>query len=182
MVLDPMVAQVTKVSGIVLQVDDSLPAFASVIFKEDSLNGDNIDIKDGKFSISTKKSVTAIIVRGTGYKTVEYPIIAGKNNKDVLIYLETASNEIKEFTVKPKRNPAEVLIDSVIARRRFTDFKRANSFFVSVYENTKLSIFNVSLDDHDEYSVKAKTKAGSKMSRASLIVQTAPKIKLPERL
>lgn len=45
----------------------------------------------------------------------------------------------------------------------------------------KLSIFNVSLDDHDEYSVKAKTKAGSKMSRASLIVQTAPKIKLPER-
>lgn len=143
MVLDPMVAQVTKVSGIVLQVDDSLPAFASVIFKEDSINGDNIDIKDGKFSISTKKSVTAIIVRGTGYKTVEYPIIAGKNNKDVLIYLETASNEIKEFTVKPKRNPAEVLIDSVIARRRFTDFKRANSFFVSVYENTKLSIFNV---------------------------------------
>jgi len=45
----------------------------------------------------------------------------------------------------------------------------------------KLSIFNVNLEDQDEYSVKAKNKAGSKMSRASLIVQTAPKIKLPER-
>jgi len=141
--LSLVVSQTTKVTGIVLQQDDSLPAFASVVFKEDSLNGDNVDLKDGKFNITTKKTVTSIIVRGTGYKTVEYKIEPGKNNKDVLIYLETASNEIKEFTVKPKRNPAEVLIDSVIARRRFTDFKRANSFYVNNYEKTTLSIYNV---------------------------------------
>ncbi len=144
LVLNPVIGQATKVSGIILQQEDSFPAFASVTFKEDSLNGDLVSEKDGKFSISTKKDVTAIIVRGTGYKTVEYPIIPGKNNKDILIYLETASNEIKEFTVKPKRNPAEVLIDSVLARRKFTDFKRANSYYVNTYEKTTLSIFNVS--------------------------------------
>ncbi len=32
----------------------------------------------------------------------------------------------------------------------------------------KLLIFNVSLDDQDEYSVKARNKAGSKISRAFL--------------
>src|SRR5687767_7030865 len=127
--LSPVFTQNTKVSGIVLQQEDSLPAFASVVFKEDSLNGDNVDLKDGKFNLNSKKNVTAIIIRGTGYKTVEYKIEPGKNNKDILIYLETVSNEIKEFTVKPKRNPAEVLIDSVIARRKLTDFKRSSSFF-----------------------------------------------------
>ena len=139
----PVFSQVTKVTGIVLQQEDSFPAFASVVFKEDSLNGGLVDEKDGKFSITTKKPVTAIIIRGTGYKTVEYTIEQGKNNKDILIYLETASNEIKEFTVKPKRNPAEVLIDSVLARRKFTDFKRANSFSATTYEKTTLSIYNV---------------------------------------
>lgn len=139
----PLTAQVTKVSGVVLQEGDSFPAFVSVIFKEDSLNGDNADEKTGKFSISSKKKVSAIIVRGTGYKTVEYPIVYGQNNKDLIIIVEFASNEIPEFTVKLKRNPAEVLIDSVIARRKFTDFKRANSFFTTTYEKTTLSLYNL---------------------------------------
>jgi hypothetical protein len=136
-------AQQTKVTGMVLQQEDSLPAFASVIFKEDSLNGDNVDLKDGKFSITSKKEVSAIIIRGTGYKTVVLPIEKGKTTKDILVYLEAATNDLIEFTVKPKRNPAEVLIDSVIARRKLTDFKRANSYFVNTYEKTTLSIFNI---------------------------------------
>lgn len=144
LVTGELFAQQTKVSGIVLQMEDSLPAFASVIFKEDSANGDNVDLKDGKFSISTKKTVTAIIVRGTGYKPVEYKIEPGKNNKDILIYLEPNVNELIGVTVKPKRNPADVLIDSVLARRKITDFKRANSFYVNTYEKTTLSIYNVS--------------------------------------
>ena len=36
----------------------------------------------------------------------------------------------------------------------------------------RLIIMNVSLDDQDEYSVKAKNKAGSKISRASLTVKS----------
>ncbi|CAF0846330.1 unnamed protein product [Brachionus calyciflorus] len=44
-----------------------------------------------------------------------------------------------------------------------------------------LAIHNVTLDDEDEYSVKAKNKGGSRMSRANLTVKAAPKIKLPER-
>ena len=44
-----------------------------------------------------------------------------------------------------------------------------------------LAIFNVTLEDEDEYSVKAKNKGGSRMSRANLTVKCAPKIKLPER-
>jgi hypothetical protein len=141
--LSPVFSQITKVSGIVLQQEDSLPAFASVVFKEDSLNGDNVDLKDGKFTLTSKKNVTAIIVRGTGYKPVEYKIEYGKNNKDILIYMEPDVNEIPVFTVKPKRNPAEVLIDSVIARRKYTDFRRAGSFYVNTYEKTTLSIYNV---------------------------------------
>jgi hypothetical protein len=144
LVTGELFSQQTRVSGIILQQEDSLPAFASVVFKEDSANGDNVDLKDGKFSISTKKNVTAIIVRGTGYKTVEYKIEANKNNKDILIYLESNVNELIGVTVKPKRNPADVLIDSVIARRKITDFKRASSFYVNTYEKTTLSIYNVS--------------------------------------
>ena len=44
-----------------------------------------------------------------------------------------------------------------------------------------LAIYNVTLDDQDEYSVKAKNKGGSRISRANLTVKCAPKIKLPER-
>jgi hypothetical protein len=44
-----------------------------------------------------------------------------------------------------------------------------------------LAIHNVTLDDEDEYSVKAKNKGGSRMSRANLTVKCAPRIKLPER-
>jgi hypothetical protein len=39
----------------------------------------------------------------------------------------------------------------------------------------KLVIFNVSLDDEDEYSVKARNKAGSKISRAYLTVTSKKK-------
>ena len=44
-----------------------------------------------------------------------------------------------------------------------------------------LAVHNVTHEDEDEFSVKAKNKSGSKMSRASLTVRSAPKIKLPER-
>lgn len=44
-----------------------------------------------------------------------------------------------------------------------------------------LHINNVQLEDEDEYSVKAKNKGGSKMSRAYLTVKCAPRIELPER-
>lgn len=44
-----------------------------------------------------------------------------------------------------------------------------------------LAVQNVSQDDEDEYSVKAKNKGGSKMSRASLTVRSAPKIRVPVR-
>lgn len=44
-----------------------------------------------------------------------------------------------------------------------------------------LYVNNVNLDDQDEYSVKAKNKGGSRMSRANLTVKCAPRIKLPER-
>jgi hypothetical protein len=44
-----------------------------------------------------------------------------------------------------------------------------------------LAINNVQLNDEDEYSVKAKNKGGSRMSRAYLTVKCPPKINLPER-
>ncbi len=44
-----------------------------------------------------------------------------------------------------------------------------------------LTVNNVCMDDEDEYAVKAKNKSGSKMSRASLTVKCAPKIRLPDR-
>lgn len=44
-----------------------------------------------------------------------------------------------------------------------------------------LHINNVTLDDEDEYSVKAKNKGGSRMSRAYLTVKCPPRINLPER-
>jgi len=80
----------------------------------------------------------------------------------------------------------QIVASQTLDVRFFKDTKElfhGNKYKITKENNDiyKLSIFNVSLDDQDEYSVKAKTKAGSKMSRASLIVQTAPKIKLPER-
>lgn len=140
----PAMAQQTKVSGMILQKRDSLPAFVSVVFKEDSTNGDLVNEKDGKFSINSKKEVTAIVIRGQGYKRLEYPIVYGKSNKDLVIYVDEFTNDMDSFVVRWKGNPAEKMIDSVIAHRKLTDFKRANSYFVNTYEKTTLSIFNVS--------------------------------------
>jgi len=144
LVTGELFSQQTKVSGYVLQEKDSLPAFASVVFKEESSNGDNADLKDGKFSISTKKTVTAIVISGTGYKTLIIPIKPGVNNNGLYFYLPDSANEIKEFIVTYKGNPAEKLIDSVVAHRNERDFRRANSFYVNTYEKTTLSIYNVS--------------------------------------
>lgn len=143
LVTGELFAQQTKVSGYILQEKDSLPAFASVVFKEEPSNGDNADLKDGKFSISTKKTVTSIIISGTGYKTVVIPIKQGENNSGIKIYLPDSANEIKEFIVTYKGNPAEKLIDSAVAHRNETDFKRAGSFYVNTYEKTTLSLYNL---------------------------------------
>ena len=58
----------------------------------------------------------------------------------------------------------------------------SNKYKITIEENKfVLAIHNVTLDDEDEYSVKAKNKGGSRMCRANLTVKAAPKIKLPER-
>ena len=138
-------AQQTKVSGTVYELafGDTIPAFASVVFKEDSTIGTATDDINGTFTVSTRKDVSAIIVKGLGFRK-EVPIERGKNNKDLIIYVSANANEIKEHTVKPKRPFAEILIDSVLANRDKRDFKRAKSFFTRIYEKTTMSLYNVS--------------------------------------
>ncbi len=137
-------AQTTKVSGTILQKADSLPSIVQVFFLEDTTKGDVVNVETGKFSISTNKKVSAIVIRGLGYKKIVFPIEYGKNNKDLKIFTDDSTNTFVGITVTYRGNPAERLIDSVVAHRNQTDFKRANSFFVKTYEKTTLSIFNVS--------------------------------------
>ncbi len=113
------VAQKTIVRGVVIDkyTKDSV-AFASIIFKNTTIGTTSNEF--GRFEMETTKKADSIIVSYIGYK--KQTLFIERNKTQLIeVFLEPDNYNLAEVTIKPKRNPAFRILDSVMEHRKQND-------------------------------------------------------------
>lgn len=129
----PSFAQTIQISGRVVDFEtrDAL-AFVTVQINEGP-EGCISDI-DGKFIVRSAVPVYKLKISYVGYESLEF--IPEYDGKEVLIRLNKAVYELPEIVVKPGINPADRIINQVVANRNINDHEHLPSFSYTSYEKT----------------------------------------------
>lgn len=122
----------SRVNGKVIDKDTGEPlAFANIIFNNDPLFGITTDI-DGKFLYSGNKKITSLTCSYVGYENQTLNI-TGSNNRDLIIELAFAQNQLEEIVITPGENPANAIMWKVIANKELNNPENISTFKYKSY-------------------------------------------------
>lgn len=144
----PLFAQVTTVSGTVIDAESKEPLiFANVYFNGTSI-GVNTEI-DGTFTLSSEKATDTLVVDYLGYEPFYQKIEIGKEQTFNIelgtgaVTLETAVITQEKEKYRNKDNPAVALIKNVIEQKDNNDINRSDNYGYEEYEKTLLGLSNL---------------------------------------
>jgi len=89
---------------------------------------------DGKFIVQSAVPVHKLKLSYIGYEPLEYNI--DKSDNEILIRLKKTVYELPETVIKPGINPANRIINQVVANRNINDHEHLPSFSYTSYEKT----------------------------------------------
>jgi hypothetical protein len=120
----------TQIAGIISDADTKLPLpFASVI---SNTNAGTLTDVDGKFHLSTLKTVDEITISYVGYNSVNIPI--APNDKFLNIKLKGSIEHLDEILINAKENPALQIIRNTIENKSKNNIEKSlNSFRFNSY-------------------------------------------------
>lgn len=119
-----------KVSGIV-QDQDTHEALAFVnLITPDGKHGTSTDI-EGRFTLMSDEPVMHILVSYVGYQKLNYPVNPGLNKQ--VIYLARNDIQLAEFEVYPGINPADILMEKVLERKKINNPEKNINFSYNSY-------------------------------------------------
>ena len=134
-------AQLTKVRGKVLDAATKEPlAFVSIAFQGTTI-GVISDI-EGNYHIETRTASDSIVFSYIGYNR-EARLVKKAQFQEIDVELTAASISLQEVVVKPSKNPALILLDSLHAHRSINNTDRLEFWESEVYNKMEFDISNV---------------------------------------
>jgi len=133
----------TQLKGKIIEKNTKLPIpFASVVYQKQSLQKGIISDVHGKFEIN-ESTINSIVVSCVGYKQKKIQV-SGVNRTNIIVELETATQEINEVVVTPANNQAIPIIKKVLENKLKNNFDNYKDYSYQCYFKT---IMDVKLSD-----------------------------------
>ncbi len=147
--------QTFNVKGIVKDAKNGKAlAFVNII-SENNRYGTVTDI-DGKFSLTMDTSECCLRLSYVGYKNKEVPVSPEK--RDLVIFLDPQSINLREVTILPGINPAYRIIDSVMKHKKENNPEKLKAFTYVSYDKVKLTA-NIDSSYYADTALLADTNA-----------------------
>ncbi len=124
------IAQTIQVSGTVLDEQSKQPLAFVTIAIGNSGNGFSTDI-DGRFNASIEKQSETLVFSYIGYQKKQ--VTLSEIGLNATILLSQTSIDVNEVTILPGINPADVIMDRVIANRKINNPEEATEFSYDSY-------------------------------------------------
>ncbi len=133
-----------RVSGIIIDEEDSPIPFANIIFKG-STKG-TISNEDGKFYLESENAFKELEVSFVGFETKTIALEA--SNMDLKIVLTEEKNQLKEVTlytgkVSKKNNPAIDILKKIWEKKRRNGLYMYDRFEYDKYEKIEFDLNNI---------------------------------------
>lgn len=139
---------ITKIRGKVIdsETKETLP-YVNITFRNTKI-GTITDFK-GEYFIETKTPTDSLIFSYIGYKNKSYFV---QKNKFQEINVELHSNniELQEVVITPGRNPALILLDSIVAHKDDNNPNKIDSYQYEVYSKIELDVNNIDQSYKDQ--------------------------------
>lgn len=132
---------ITKIRGKVIDsaTKETLP-YVNITFRNTKI-GTITDFK-GEYFIETKTPSDSLIFSFIGYRNKSFAV---QKNKFQELNVELQSNdiELQEVVIKPGRNPALILLDSIVAHKDDNNPNKIDSYQYEVYSKIELDVNNI---------------------------------------
>ena len=143
----------TQLKGKIIEKISKLPIpFASVVYQKQSHQKCVISDVHGKFEIN-ESNVSSISVSSVGYKQKKIQVSSGVNRTNIIVELETATQEINEIVITPANNPAIRIIKNVLENKKRNNFDKYEKYNYQCYFKTMVDV-KVSDDATKQDSLK----------------------------
>ena len=141
-------SQSTKIRGNIIDIETSEPLpFVNVSFMGLTI-GTSTDF-NGNYFLETRNPGDTLIISSVGYSTIKIPI--RKNSFQTHnIKLKPSTISINEIEILAGENPAHILIDSIIANKKWNNPDNIKSFECEVYTKIEIDANNI----NEEYKNK----------------------------
>lgn len=138
------VAQLTKVRGQIKDVStgEAMP-FVNISFTNTSI-GVISDI-EGNYYIETRNKVDSIVFSYVGYQKESRPIRANAF-QEMYINLTPLAISLQEIIIRPEKNPALILLDSLNKYRKENNPDRLENWESEIYNKMEFDISNIGDD------------------------------------
>jgi hypothetical protein len=134
----------TQLKGKIIEKNTKLPIpFATVVYQTQSLQKGVISNVYGKFEIN-ESGINTITISCVGYKQKKIQISSEVSRTNIIVELETVTQEINEVVVTPADNPAIRIIKNVLESKKKNNFDNYDKYSYQCYFKT---IMDVKLSD-----------------------------------
>lgn len=147
-------AQTITLVGHVYDKKSNEPIVYATVQIKNTTTGTNTD-EDGRFFIQTKNTNDTLLVSYVGFKT-EVVFLTDAPNQTFTVYLIPEDFNLDEVVIKPREDPAKVLMKKVIEHKKDNDYYNIDGYKVRAYTKIELDLGNIILGD-DTTSEKRKT-------------------------
>ncbi|MGB4929423.1 MAG: DUF5686 family protein, partial [Chitinophagales bacterium] len=147
-------AQTITLVGHVYDKKSNEPIVYATVQIKNTTTGTNTD-EDGRFFIQTKNTNDTLLVSYVGFKT-EVVLLTDAPNQTFTVYLIPEDFNLDEVVIKPREDPAKVLMKKVIEHKKDNDYHNIDGYKVRAYTKIELDLGNIILGD-DTTSEKRKT-------------------------
>lgn len=133
--------QLTKIMGTVADsaTGEPLP-FVNIIFK-----GSSVGITtnfDGEYSIETNNASDTLLASFIGYERMSARVLKGKF-QIIDFKMKAQFIQLEDVVIRPGVNPAEIILDSIIANKPFNDPDNLESYQYEAYTKIELDANNI---------------------------------------
>jgi hypothetical protein len=151
-----LLAQTITISGNVYDEKTKQPILYATIFIKNTEYGTNTD-ESGAFKIQTKASNDTILISYVGYVT-DTLLLSDAPSQHYNIYLLPSDISLGEVIIKPREEPAKVLMKKVIEHKKENDYYSIDAYKVRAYTKIELDLGNIILsEEKDTSKIKRKT-------------------------
>ena len=145
-------AQLTKIMGSVKDVQSGEPLPFVNIYFSGTNQGVMSDFK-GNFFIESKSHPDTLVASCLGYETQKRFVQKGMF-QNIYFQLNTNTINLSEVIIKPKEDPAEVLLKKIIANKSKNDPDRYQALEYELYSKIQIDINNIGDEFKDKRSFK----------------------------
>lgn len=139
-----LTAQRTIVTGLVIDRETKEPIGFATVFFPGTNDGTATD-STGSFLLNSKKGGDTLIVKANGYIKIGIAVKRGETQR-LNIELEPSAMKMNEVMIRPGKNPAHIILDSVLANREKNSDRSIDCYSWESYD--KFQIYFGNYTDH----------------------------------